>query len=261
MGDGGFVRLPYELIDSGRLTNSEMCVYISLLRHRDHHTGRCWPSYATIAQEARVTRRTAISVIKRLEEVGIIRIFAEHNKPNVYEVALFDGFPTDPEGGETIAPGSEMVSPRSEMISPEGCNGFTSGGEKEHHEQEPLNKNQELAPSNEKHERALRSDDTSDEHNFSFDTEPEKPISPKQFTYMTDLYIHIMGSTPPAAQAAQWREFTQAQADAHIKAWNQRVPRGDEYAGPEYGEDAYNRLSANGQDAADRGLIPDWRSA
>lgn len=37
--------------------------------------------------------------------------------------------------------------------------------------------------------------------------------------------------------------------------------RDEDYTGPEYGDAAYNRLSTDGQDAADRKLIPEGWSA
>ncbi|OBC12169.1 hypothetical protein A5788_22290 [Gordonia sp. 852002-50816_SCH5313054-c] len=57
--------------------------------------------------------------------------------------------------------------------------------------------------------------------------------------------------------ANQWTEFNRRQADERITAWLKAMPRGDSYAGPAYGDAAYNALSTNGQDAADRGMMPD----
>ncbi|WP_197494464.1 MULTISPECIES: helix-turn-helix domain-containing protein [unclassified Gordonia (in: high G+C Gram-positive bacteria)] len=258
MGDGGFVRLPYELIDSGRLTQNELTVYIALLRHRDHHSGRCWPSHSTVAKEARVAKSTAKLAIKSLVEKGVVRVvFSEPRKPNVYEVCLFSRFPSGPEGGsgdDLGGSGDDLGGSGDDLGLGRETTHPRSGDDPE---QEPTTRTNELAPPNSNHEEALRLDASSENAGFTFTTEPEKPATGKQITILKDLYIHMTSETPPSAMANQWTEFNRRQADERITAWLKAMPRGDSYAGPAYGDAAYNALSTNGQDAADRGMMPD----
>ena len=272
MGEGQFVRLPYELIDSGRLTSTELTVYIALLRHRDHQTGRCWPSYATLAQEARVSRRTAISAVKSLEEQGIVKIYPDAHKANVYEVALFSKFPKPPKGdshpvdnpvvatndsGAINAPGGENAAPGGETISPGWCNLFTGSGANAAPELEPQTSSTEREPENENHELAITPDVPSGEHTeFSFEVDPPKRASGKQVTCLHDLYILQMWAEAPASQQARWREFTTTEADQLIKSWMRAIPTGESYIGPECGDEIYNRLSTQGQDFADNKFLP-----
>lgn len=85
----GFVRVPHTLIDSGILSAQEFMVYLSLLRHRSHRTGKCWPGLAVIAKESRLSRRTAIRAIKALEDVGAVVVFRSQNQANRYTVVPF----------------------------------------------------------------------------------------------------------------------------------------------------------------------------
>lgn len=135
---GGFVKLPYHLIDSGRLTQNELTVYISLLRHRDHRTGQCWPSYGTIAREARVSRSTAIRVIKALETHGLVTVASPGGRTrssNTYAVALFGGV-DDSSGGVTVTPPDALSGV---TLTPVGPQPDTSAGVSVAPEQEPIN--------------------------------------------------------------------------------------------------------------------------
>ncbi len=129
------------------------------------------------------------------------------------------------------------------------------GGAGDAPKEEPLKKNQEKK----NHEEDLRfhASASNERDAFKFETAEDKPVTERQITYLCDLYIHFTGDEAPTAQVETWRSYTASQANATIQAWNRTVPRYSEYNGPASGDPAYNRLSTNGQDAADRGLIPD----
>lgn len=60
--------------DNGITKPSEISVFNALCMHADNDTGRSWPSLETIAEEGRVSERTARNAIKTLEECGYIRV-------------------------------------------------------------------------------------------------------------------------------------------------------------------------------------------
>ncbi len=69
-------QLPFTIIenpaiDDERLSQAELLVYLSLCRHANA-ARECWPSYATMAREARCHRSTAIDAIKRLVKLRYV---------------------------------------------------------------------------------------------------------------------------------------------------------------------------------------------
>lgn len=45
----------------------------------------CWPSYSSLAIDAGLSRRSLIRVIKKLEDLKIIKVIREQDKNNIYE--------------------------------------------------------------------------------------------------------------------------------------------------------------------------------
>ncbi|EPD83316.1 hypothetical protein HMPREF1529_02692 [Microbacterium sp. oral taxon 186 str. F0373] len=74
----GFVRSPNWLIDDSNLTLHELVVYTVLLRFRDPKTGRCFPGMTTIADRARISRKSVERAIPALDvpgqDVGAVRL-------------------------------------------------------------------------------------------------------------------------------------------------------------------------------------------
>lgn len=70
----GWVRLPNWLIDDANLSLYELAVYTVLLRFRDPKTGTCFTGMSTIADRARVSRKTVERVIPKLEAKGMIQV-------------------------------------------------------------------------------------------------------------------------------------------------------------------------------------------
>lgn len=58
----------------GRLTPTELAVYVALTWRADGK-GFCWPSYATIAEDAGVSRRTAVNAIQLLVSKGLVETY------------------------------------------------------------------------------------------------------------------------------------------------------------------------------------------
>jgi hypothetical protein len=84
--------------------------------------GVCWPSYETIAKKANVSRRYVMDVIKKLEEVGIIKVSHRYkdglNTSNVYQmviptVVIPSSLPLDSELPSSEPQITRVVNPRS----------------------------------------------------------------------------------------------------------------------------------------------------
>ena len=70
-------QLPFTIIenpaiDDERLNQSDLLVYLALCRHANA-ARECWPSYATLAREARCHRSTAIDAVKRLVKLRYVQ--------------------------------------------------------------------------------------------------------------------------------------------------------------------------------------------
>lgn len=59
----------------------------TLAYHMDENA-QCYLTYTTIIRESRINKDTVGSALKKLEELGEIRIDREHRKPNVYTLLL-----------------------------------------------------------------------------------------------------------------------------------------------------------------------------
>ena len=75
------------------LSNSEMMVFIYLIRCMDQKTRTCYPSYDKICKACKVTRATAINSIKKLVKLNLIKILEKGykseygiNKANTYKI-------------------------------------------------------------------------------------------------------------------------------------------------------------------------------
>ena len=113
---------------------SGKAVLIILAIHADEQ-GKAWPSLATITECGSMTRRTAISAVKRLAERGWITVERRSQLTSRYwpksprdkhcpgcRFILPPGAPFCPicglEGGENISLGGEIISLGGENISP-----------------------------------------------------------------------------------------------------------------------------------------------
>jgi hypothetical protein len=122
-------RPPFTMIANGVIENDKigkeaLLVYVVLCYHADR-AGRAFPSYTTIAREARISRRSAINAVSALVVAGILekecinRPGTEAHQSNVYTI-------------KDSLQGSAPPAPRSADDAP--------GGAPEHQEQESSNK-------------------------------------------------------------------------------------------------------------------------
>lgn len=77
--------------DSGLLKGAAYQVAL-MLAVRTNEYGVCWPSYTTIAKEARVSGRSARDAVKKLERQGLLSVDRKSRKTNSYrlEVVAFE---------------------------------------------------------------------------------------------------------------------------------------------------------------------------
>lgn len=259
----GFVRVPNSLIEHSDLTLHELVVYVVLLKYRNPVTGKCWPGLSVIADEARVSHKTATRTIKSLEDRGVITVTrargrGEKNRSNVYEVALYDEklqcwIGQSAKG--TRQPKRHLSSTDSESLPVEVAD--ASG------DSQSLPRDSESvgvgtpSPSNKIKENkindlAMRSETSS---TFTFATGSTKP-SALQLGYLHDLHIHLTGSIPTDRTTSEWSTLTPEDASQRIATYLRQVGRGLDYIGPEPGTPAFNALTLTGQEWALKGGIP-----
>lgn len=77
------------VIDDERIERDDLLVYLALCRFADK-AGECFPSYSTIAKKARISRRQAIDVVRRLIEFGYLkknsRGTTKNHQSNIYTI-------------------------------------------------------------------------------------------------------------------------------------------------------------------------------
>jgi biotin operon repressor len=65
-----------------------------VLANKANFSGECWPSMATLAREAGISRRHVIRCLKKLRELGLIdvqqRIKDNHFTSNMYKLKLVE---------------------------------------------------------------------------------------------------------------------------------------------------------------------------
>ena len=261
----GFVKIPNWLIDDSDFTLYELAVYVVLLRFRDPKTGTCFPGMTTIADRARISRKSVERAIPKLEARGMIRVqrrsTLKENKPNIYTVALANETPefiwaesargrrvpkrvktTDSESldldGEEIPTDSESVPTDSESLPPQ-----TPSRPKKIH----LKKIQE--------QDVTPTFVESGSECFSFDL-PDKPLATEhQVLYLKDLAIHLGyetgGGIPNDLQLQRWRKLSRDDADRQIRGYLKALGRPDDIYYPQEGDPEYAALSAAGKQFAE----------
>ena len=76
-----FTIIENEIIDDiERFDKNDLLCYMVLCRFANNETGKCYPSYKTIAEKMRVGVSTAIKAIKSLESKGAIKIHSRKNE-------------------------------------------------------------------------------------------------------------------------------------------------------------------------------------
>lgn len=96
---------------------------VTIAAHQNHKTGKCFPSYARLADIVGCCRRTVIRKIKELAKAGLLKISANFSKgrqtTNSFEV------------GKSISSATEHKSSDDIMESPQTGNAVTPGSHSE----------------------------------------------------------------------------------------------------------------------------------
>lgn len=95
-------------------------------------TGYCWPSYQNIADHSEIDRRTAMRHIKKLSDMGLVKILWRKrddgkNKSNAYQLTLdsIDGDNLTLPDGDTRSLGGDRVTlPDGDHLSPRTSHSF-----------------------------------------------------------------------------------------------------------------------------------------
>lgn len=274
----GFVRLPNWLIDDSDMSLHELAVYIVLLRFRDPKTGTCFPGMSTIADRARLSRRSVMRAIEALEQRQVIRVTRRStiqvNQSNVYEVLIANETPKHiweisargrriprradpgdsessgptfaPDPSDSEAPPSDSETPPSDSQSPPPVT--------------PSHPKKIQSRSNVKNqEKAIRPTLPSGrESDFFFDDIQE--ISTKQLDYLNDLHVHLTQRPVDARTRTKWETLTHPQAVELINRYWQQIPRGRGGNWEGVTDDdaaAWEHLSERGRAWIDNGAMPD----
>lgn len=297
MTDERFTKVPHWLIDESDLDLQELAVYIVLLRHRDPETGKCWPGMATIADKARMSRRTVMRVIARLEAKGIIQVerrsTSDVNDSNLYTVSVVKpkkrSNKDQPARGSRIPKrtrGSDAESPPSDSESlGTDSESWDRIGSPERHanvtaahpsDSESWGSDSEspalVTPSHPKKTQGKKiqeedvtrilEENARSEEIFSFDI-TESRATDEQVAYLRDLAIQLTHNEPDEQHLRRWRKLTRSEATQMIKAYLRNLGRPDEHLYLEPGSIAYEKLSAAGRAFAESAGRPDsvWAGA
>lgn len=274
MSQEKFVKLPHAVIDHADLDLHELMVYIVLLRFRDPKTGECFPSMPTIADAARMSRKTASRTVAKLEDRGIIKVErvkavgSKTNKSNKYKVGVLSENPLKYAGksakgqriprrslsrdSESLPSDRKSSSRDSESIGrdSESLGVGTPSLTKKNH----MKKN---------HEEDITPAFTESRfENVSFDPSEELFATEEQVLYLKDLVIHQgyesgHQTIPDEEHLARWRKMTRREAHDLIREYLKSLGRPDEIYYPEYGTPEYEALSPAGQDFAESAGMPD----
>ncbi|MGM1017330.1 MAG: helix-turn-helix domain-containing protein [Actinomycetota bacterium] len=266
----GFVRLPNWLIDDSNLSLNELAVYIVLLRFRNPKTGKCFPGMTTIADRARMSKRSVIRAIDSLEQRSIIRVQRRstitENIPNVYDVSV----PTETREhvwatsarGQRIpkrspsdseSPGPEVEAQPSDSESPASDKTVTHPVTRSHPKKIQKKKIQQQAETPTFAESGSES--------FTFDSSQGNGATEGQVAYLNDLAIHLGyetgGGIPNDLQLQRWRKLTVDEANAQIRGYLKALGRPDEIIYPQAGDPEYAALSPAGKQFAESAGDPD----
>lgn len=236
---GGFSIIPNWVLRESDLTAHELLVYIALLNHADRY-GQAYPAMETLIREARVSEKSVRRALKSLEGRGVVQVTrrpreGDRHETNLYHVAVFDR--TSPAnlagvGGKSATHWVAEQYPERVLDLPE---------EVDPQEEDPLEEDLRLTLPSER------------EPGFDF---PSSLASKNQVAYLRDLFIHFYNDVPTEEDLEKWRTLTPEQATELIEKALKAIPRYSDYEGPEYGEPAYEELSAKGQEFADQGMVP-----
>ncbi|WP_176697053.1 helix-turn-helix domain-containing protein [Microbacterium sp. 3J1] len=263
----GFVRLPNWLIDDSDLSWNELAVYIVLLRFRDPKTGECFPGMTTIADRARISRKTVERVIPKLEARQMIRVKRRStltvNTPNVYTVALADETPKFI--WEKSARGRRVPKhPRKKPTDTESV-GADAPGEPTDTESVPTDTESPPPQTQSRpnkiqvkkiHQQALTPTfSESGSEDFSFDGPGADRATERQVAYLKDLAIHLGyetgGGVPNDLQLQRWRKLSREEADTQIRGYLKALGKPDEIYYPQAGDPEFAALSDAGKEFAE----------
>ena len=257
----GFVRLPNWLIDDSDLTLHELAVYIVLLRFRHHKTGKCHPGMTTIADCARISKRSVIRAIEGLESRQMIQVDRRStitdNKPNIYTVAVATESPeqvwlTSARGRRVPkrAPSDSESPGRDARPAPSDSESLASDKTGPHpvtpsHPNKTYkNKNQGQAVT-----------PASGSNQFAFESSGDDGATEQQVAYLKDLAIHLGyetgGGVPNDLQIQRWRKLTREEADTQIRGYLKALGKPDEILYPQAGDPAFQALSTKGKHFAE----------
>lgn len=256
----GFVRLPNWLIDDADLSTNELMVYIVLLRFRNQKTGKCYPGMTTIADCARISRRSVMRAIEGLEERQMVKVerrsTIKDNKPNIYTVALANEAPD--RIWETSARGRRIpkrVTSDSESLAKADAD-QTSDSESpasDKSRSEPVTRSHpNKTYKNQIHEQDVTPEfEESGSDRFTFDEAQDDGATERQVAYLKDLAIHLNyatgGGIPNDLQLQRWRKLTRDEADQRIRGYLKELGRPDDIYYPQAGDPEFFALSDAGR--------------
>lgn len=81
-----FARLPLELINDSRLKGSDLLTYMALASFAGFIDKKAWPSLTSIAERARLSRRSIAPAIRLLESTGWVAAIRRKGRPTVYRL-------------------------------------------------------------------------------------------------------------------------------------------------------------------------------
>ena len=78
--NGEWSCFPYEIM-KGLKPNMQV-VYAWLVRHRNRHTGHCFPSFRLLKKECGISRATVVKTLNKLEKEELIKVLRKKGSNN-----------------------------------------------------------------------------------------------------------------------------------------------------------------------------------
>ncbi|MGZ0711119.1 helix-turn-helix domain-containing protein (plasmid) [Coraliomargarita sp. W4R53] len=273
----GFTMIPDWLVESSTISLHDYAVLIVLMKHA-RRSGECYPGFATIAAQGRMSRDSVKRSIRSLESLGLIEIerrrVGTKNLPNRYTLHVHpdrvgahsthpviarDDLRQVPTRG--VGAHSAQVGAHSAQVGAHSAQGWVLTApltrlSNESHERDNAHRD---ATSTDDDEKLLHDDAISarDHTHSSASVVVAEIATSAQIRLMYDLHILIGSGIPTASLLAEWSSSNTERANQIIRAQYRDVGRGGNYSGPIEGEHGYDALSDTGKRWADAEMRPD----
>jgi hypothetical protein len=207
----GFGMIPNWLVRESTISAYGLLVYVALTG-RTNRSGECWPSYATLAKEARCSPASARRAVKELRDAGLVTVTQRKRESdgaqtsNIYRVNLG-------------APLSHRQSPLSHSkgapvsLTPKEDTGEQDTGEEEI----------KVTLTSDRSVKSTLSSGRPRSHR------DDVFASPAQIAFMRDCYILLHQELPDRSEEADWAQMSSSDIHGDIRLLWGEIEQGSDH--------------------------------